>query len=271
VAKAKKKATAPAVLATQIPTGLRVVVTAGASGIGRVIAEHFADQGARVQVCDVDAKALADLARARPEIGAVKADVAVEADMARFFKAAGRALGGLDVLVNNAGIAGPTGGVDEIAAADWDRTIAINLNGQFYCLKHAVPLIKKSKRGSIIGISSVAGRLGYAFRTPYAATKWAIVGLTKSLAIELGPRGVRVNCILPGIVRGERIRRVIDARAKALGVSYEKMEQQYLQKVSLRRMVTAEDIAATALFLCSAAGANISGQALSVCGNVETL
>ncbi|MSP87886.1 MAG: SDR family oxidoreductase [Alphaproteobacteria bacterium] len=258
-------------LPTTIPKGLRVIVTAGAGGIGRAIAEHFADQGACVQICDVDAKALADIAKARPDIGAVKADVASEADMARFFKSAGKALGGLDVLVNNAGIAGPTGGVDEIAAAEWDRTVAINLNGQFYALRHAVPLIKKSRHGVIIGISSVAGRLGYAFRTPYAATKWAIVGLTKSLAIELGPQGIRVNCILPGIVRGERIRRVIQARADALGISYDKMEHQYLQKVSLRRMVTAQDVAATALFLCSAAGANISGQALSVCGNVETL
>ncbi|MBM3599915.1 MAG: SDR family oxidoreductase [Alphaproteobacteria bacterium] len=256
---------------TTIPKGLRVVVTAGASGIGRVIAESFADAGARVFVCDVQPKALADLKRQRPDIRSVQADVAVESEMAELFKAARKAFGGLDVLVNNAGIAGPTGGVDEIKAADWDRTVAINLNGQFYCLNHAVPMIKKSRNGAIIGISSVAGRLGYAYRTPYSATKWAIVGLTKSLAIELGPSGVRVNCILPGVVRGERIRRVIAARAKTLGLAYAVMEKQYLQKVSLRRMVTPQDVASMALFLCSPAGANISGQALSVCGNVETL
>jgi len=260
-----------AIPSSAIPRDLRVAVTAGASGIGRVIAEHFAACGARVFVCDVDAKALADLARKRPRIRGMQADVAVEVEVGRFFAAVRKALGGLDVLVNNAGIAGPTGGVDEIAAADWDRTVAINLSGQFYCLNRAVPMLKKSKNPSIIGISSVAGRLGYAFRTPYAATKWAIVGLTKSLAIELGPLGIRANCILPGIVRGARINRVIEARARTVGVSFAEMEKQYLRKISLRRMVAPEDVAATALFLCSPAGANISGQAISVCGNVETL
>ncbi len=180
-------------------------------------------------------------------------------------------LGGLDVLVNNAGIAGPTARVEEIGPEDWDRTVATNLNSQFYFLHQAVPILKASSTPSIIAMSSVAGRLGYPFRTPYASTKWAIVGLMKSLAIELGPQNIRVNAVLPGLVAGPRIDRVIQARADALGVSFEAMKTTYLEKVSLRRMVTTTDIAAIALFLCSPAAANITGQAISVDGNMEYL
>lgn len=253
-----------------IEPGLRVLVTAGASGIGRAIATAFAEAGARVHVCDIDEAALAAAGTARG-ITASRADVSDEAAVAALFEAAATELGGLDVLVNNAGIAGPTGGVEEIAPAAWRRTIDINLNGQFYCAHHAVPLLRRSSQGAIICISSVAGRLGYAWRTPYAASKWAVIGLVHSLARELGPAGIRVNAILPGIVQGPRMTGVIEARARQLGLDYAAMEAQYLEKVSLRRMVTAEDIAATALFLCSPGGRNISGQALSVDGNVETL
>src|SRR5262249_25385132 len=139
-------------------------------------------------------------------------------------------LGGLDVLVNNAGIAGPTSKVEAIDPAEWRRTIDVNLNGHFYCTRLATPLLKQSKRGAIINISSVAGRLGYAYRTPYAASKWAIIGLTESLAKELGPDGIQVNAILPGLVEGPRIERVIAARAQELGVPYKEVEQQYLSK-----------------------------------------
>jgi len=255
----------------EITPGLRVLVTAGAAGIGRTIAETFHANGARVHVCDVSAEALDELRAARPEIGASIADVADVRQVDALFDEVGAAFGGLDVLVNNAGIAGPTAGIDEIAPQDWDRTVAVNLNGQFYCARRAVPLLRASEEGAIIGLSSVAGRLGFAYRTPYAATKWAVVGLTQSLAKELGPHGIRVNAILPGVVEGPRIERVIAARAEALGVSYDEMQEEILGKVSLRRMVSAADIANTALFLCSAAGRNISGQSLSVCGNVETI
>ncbi|WP_144148957.1 SDR family oxidoreductase, partial [Paraburkholderia sp. BCC1884] len=150
----------------------------------------------------------------------------------RVFEDLGRTLGGLDVLVNNAGIAVPTGGIDEIDPGDWQRTISINLDAQYRFARRAVPLLRASPQGgSIIALSSVAGRLGYAFRTPYAATKWAIVGLVKSLAIELGPTGIRVNAIQPGIVRGPRMRGVIEARAKQLGLAYEEMEARYLEKI----------------------------------------
>ncbi len=251
--------------------GLRVLVTAGGSGIGRVIAETFASAGARLHVCDVSDAALADCNSNFPDWGITHCDVSDEEQVATLFENVKAHLGGLDVLINNAGIAGPTGGIDELDPQEWRNTVEVNLNGQFYCARLAVPLLKKSSDASIIGISSVAGRLGYAWRTPYAATKWAIIGLIKSLAIELGPDGIRVNALLPGIVEGPRIEKVIAARAEATGVSYEDMEREYINKVSLRRMVTAQDIANQALYLCSPLGANISGQAISICGNVEVL
>jgi len=251
--------------------GLRVLVTAAAAGIGREIAERLAAAGARIHVCDIDANALEGCQKAHPDWGISRCDVADEAQVDRLFAAVRAHLGGLDALVNNAGIAGPTAEIGDIAPADWRRTIDINLNSHFYCTRLALPMLKETGDGIIINISSVAGRLGYAYRTPYAATKWAIVGMTQSLAKEQGPAGIRVNAILPGVTEGPRIEKVIAARAETVGVSYEEMEKYYVDKVSLRRMVTAGDIANMALFLCSAEGRNISGQALSVCGNVETI
>ncbi|CAM2171034.1 3-ketoacyl-ACP reductase [Burkholderia cepacia] len=257
--------------------GLRVLVTGGASGIGLEIADAFAECGGRVHVCDASQPAIAALADRPPRaaagaISATLADVSDPAAVERVFADVSTRLGGLDVLVNNAGIAGPTGGIDEIDPVQWEQTVAINLNAQFQFARRAVPLLRESKHGgAIIALSSVAGRLGYAFRTPYAATKWAVVGLVKSLAIELGPLGIRVNAIQPGIVRGPRMRRVIEARAQQLGIGYDDMEKRYLEKISLRRMTDPAEIAATALFLCSPGGHGITGQAISVCGNVEVL
>jgi len=254
-----------------LDAGLRVLVTAGASGIGRVIAETFASAGARIHLCDISEQMLDDCSATHPDWGVTRCDVSNEADVSQLFEDANRHLGGLDVLVNNAGIAGPTGGIDEMSSEEWRQTININLNGQFYCAKLAVPLLKQSKNASIICLSSVAGRLGYAYRTPYAASKWAIIGLVKSLAIELGPQGIRVNALLPGIVEGPRIEQVISARATTVGVPYQTMEEEYINKISLRKMTTAQDVANQALYLCSPMGAGISGQPISICGNVEYL
>ena len=254
-----------------LPEGTRVIVTAGASGIGRAIADLLIAQKARVHICDVDDAHLADFKRAHPTQGVTKADVSKESDVARLFDDAKHNLGGLDALVNNAGIAGPTGKVEDLSPEDWSRTIEICLTGQFLCTRLAVPLIKAAGGGSIVNLSSAAGRLGYAFRTPYAAAKWGVVGFTQSLAKELGPDNIRVNAILPGIVEGPRITNVIKARAEQTGVSYEEMEKTYLGRVSMRRMVTAGDVAGTILFLLSHAGRHISGQSLGVDGNVETL
>ena len=248
-----------------------MLVTAGAAGIGKAFAETFADAGAKVFICDVDPAALDAQRAARPEIGSCIADVADPRAVDLLFDAATKFLSGLDVLINNAGITGPTGPVEAIDIAEWNRTIAVDLNGMFYCTRCAVPLLKAAGGGSIINLSSVAGRLGYPLRTPYAAAKWGVVGFTKSLAMELGPANIRVNAIQPGIVEGERIERVISAKAKALGVSFDDYKRQLLSKVSLRRTVSPADIANMALFLATDAGRNISGQALSVCGNVESL
>ena len=248
--------------------GLRVLVTAGGAGIGRVIAQTFADHGARVHVCDIDGEALKVLPK---EMTRTVADVAKLPDVDRLFSDVERKLGGLDVLVNNAGIAGPTARVEDIRPEDWDRCIAVDLNGMFYCTRKAMPMIKAAGGGSIINLSSAAGRLAFPMRTPYSAAKWAVVGFTQSLAAEAGPEKVRVNCIQPGVVEGERIERVIEAKAKGLGVDKEEVRRRLLEGVSMHTTVTAQDIANMALFLATEAGKHISGQAISVCGGARYL
>src|SRR6516165_646891 len=252
-------------------TGRRVLVTAGAAGIGLAIVERLLLHGARVFVCDVADATLAAFAKANPQAAAIKADVSSEADVDRMFAAVRAEFGGLDALVNNAGIAGPTGAVEDIDPAEWRRCIDIDLTGQFLCARRAVPMLKAAGGGSIINMSSAAGRHGYAFRTPYSAAKFGVVGFTQSLAKELGPDNIRVNAILPGIIEGPRMTGVIRDRAAQLGVSYDAMEKTYLDRVSLRRMTPPHDVAAMVAFLLSDAGTNISGQSISVDGNVETL
>jgi NAD(P)-dependent dehydrogenase (short-subunit alcohol dehydrogenase family) len=251
--------------------GLRVLVTAGAAGIGRVIARTFVEHGARVHICDIDEKALAGTKKQLPTVTQTVADVAKLDDVERLFKDVEKSLRGLDVLVNNAGIAGPTARVEDIKPEDWDRCIAVDLNGMFYCTRKAMPLIKEAGGGSIINLSSAAGRLAFPMRTPYSAAKWAIVGFTESLAAEAGPDKVRVNCIQPGIVEGERIDRVISAKARALGVPEDEVRSKMVEGVSMKTTVTPQDIANIALFLATAPGRHISGQAISVCGGTRYL
>ncbi len=254
------------------PRGLKVLVTAGASGIGASIARAFCEAGAHVHVCDIDRAALDRLGTQAPGITTSTADASVEQDVDLVFDDVRGTLGGLDVLVNNAGIPGPTGPIEDLDPGQWERTVAVNLTGQFLFARRAVPLLRQSTLSPcVIAMSSVAGRLGYPLRTSYASTKWAVVGLMKSLAIELGPSGVRVNAILPGTVEGERMDAVIAARAAATGTSVAATRDSYLQKISLRRMVSADDVAAMALFLCSPAARNLTGQAISVDGNLEYL
>ena len=251
--------------------GQRVLITAGAGGIGLAIARELAEHGCRLAVCDVSDAALDAFRTAFPDAVAMNADVSNEGDVARLFEAAGEKLGGLDALVNNAGIAGPTGGVDEIDPIEWRRTLDICLTGQFLCARAAVPMLKAAGGGAIVNMSSSAGRHGYAYRTPYSAAKFGVVGFTLSLAKELGPSEIRVNALLPGIVAGPRMDGVISSRAAQVGVPVEEMRDRYLQNISLRRMVDPEDVATTTAFLLSKAGRNISGQLIGVDGNVETL
>ena len=258
-------------MAARQAEGLRVLVTAGAAGIGGAITAALAAEGARLHVCDVAEAALARCRASVPGVATTLADVSDEAAVDRLFDEVEARLGGLDVLVNNAGIAGPTGAVEDIAVADWRRCIDVDLTGQFLCARRAVPLIKAAGGGAIVNMSSSAGRFGYAFRTPYAAAKWGVIGLTQSLAKELGPANIRVNAILPGIIRGPRMEGVIRDRAAQVGVPYDAMERQYLERISLRRMTDPEDVAAMVVFLVSPAGRNLSGQSLGVDGNVESL
>lgn len=248
--------------------GLRVLVTAGAAGIGLAIAKTFKEHGARVYVCDIDDKALGALGE---DLYSTKADVSSLADVERLFADVQHRLGGLDVLVNNAGIAGPTGKVEDIKVEDWDRCIAIDLSGMFYCTRKAMPMIKAAGGGSIVNLSSAAGRHGFPQRSPYCAAKWGVVGFTKALAVEAGPDKVRVNALLPGIVEGERIERVIAAKAKATGVSHEDFRKTFLETTSLHSTVTAQDIANMALFVSTEPGSRITGQALAVDGDVRYL
>jgi NAD(P)-dependent dehydrogenase (short-subunit alcohol dehydrogenase family) len=251
--------------------GKRVVVTAGAQGIGLAIAEAFVAAGAQVHICDVNDDFLASAKQKLPQVSQSRTDVSSESQVDAMFAELAARWGGLDVLVNNAGIAGPTDKVEDTDLAAWDQTIAVNLTGPFLCTRRAAPLLKAAGGGSIVNLSSTAGRLGFPLRTPYSASKFGVIGLTETWAMELGPSNIRVNAILPGIVAGERQERVIAAKAASYGIGHEAMRQRLLAKVSLRSMVTAQDIANQIIFICSPAGASISGQSLSVCGNVEHL
>lgn len=252
-------------------SGKRVLITAAAGGIGRLMAERMADAGAKVFICDVDDDALKDLAATRPDIGFIQADVSDRDQVARFFETGIDALGGLDALINNAGIAGPTAPVDEIDPDEFERVLAINVTGQFLCARLAVPHLKAAGGGSIVNLSSAAGKFAFPLRTPYSASKWAVVGFTKSLAAELGVHKIRVNAILPGAVAGERIDRVIAAKADARDVPFEEMKQAYTGLASLNTLIPPEDIVAMALFLVSDACGTLSGQALSVDGDTQYL
>lgn len=251
--------------------GLRVLVTAGASGIGREIVRAFVEEGARVHLCDVDRAALDELTASDPAITGTLADVSDRAAVARLFEEALAALGGLDCLVNNVGIAGPTGRVDQIEPEDWDRTLTVNITGQFNCTRLAVPHLAKSDNPSIVNLSSSAGRLGFPLRSPYAASKWAVVGFTKSLSIELGELGIRVNAIQPGIVEGDRIRRVFTAKAEQRGLSPEELQAQSLAQASIPELIQPGQIADMILLLASPRGRTISGQAISICGDLQSL
>ena len=250
----------------------RVLITAGAGGIGECLARRFGRDGARVHVCDTNEQALEQLLAAhRGTITATVADVSEPEAVDRVFEDVRSKLGGLDVLINNAGVEGPIGPVEDITPEAWRRTIAVNLDGQFLCARNAVPLLKSAGGGNIINMSSTAGLGGCPNRAPYVASKWAVIGLTKTLAMELGIFGIRVNAICPGSVDGERIRRVIRADAEALGKSVEEVRENYVRANSMRALIQPDEIADLARFLCAGTNTHITGQALSIDGYTETL
>ena len=247
-------------------TGLRVAITAGAGGIGRVIADSFVACGAEVFVSDVDEAGLAESGHR-----GMRADAGTVADLEAFMDQTLSTLGGLDVLVNNAGIAGPTAKIEDVTPEQLDATLQIDLASMFHCARRAVPALRTSGGGSIVNLSSAAGKFGFPLRSPYSAAKWGVIGFTRTLAMELGLDGIRVNAILPGLVEGPRIRSVLRNKAAAAGVSDNEQTERSLQAVGLRCFVSQQDIANMALYLCSPFGATISGQAISVDGGMESL
>ncbi len=251
--------------------GLRVLITAGAGGIGLVTANAFLAEGARVHVCDIDKEALANLATNAPGATGSFCDVSDRDQVARLIDEAVATLGGLDCLVNNAGIAGPTGRVDEIDAEEWDRCLDITITGQFNCARLAIPYLKASKNASITNYSSSAGKFGFPLRSPYAAAKWGVIGFTKTLAMELGPNGIRCNAIQPGPVDGARIRAVIDAKARAANISFEEMQDRVLANQSIKQLIPPEQLANLTVYLASPRASLISGQELAVDGDMQCL
>ena len=249
-----------------------IIVTGGGTGIGLAIATAFAKQGDSVVICDRDTALVDKLNESEQQITGYVADAADEAAVNRLFdKALSKFKGKLDVLVNNVGIAGPNGPLETLDASEWSETVRVNLVSAFLCSKRAIPVMKEQRFGSIVNLSSTAGIQGYPLRSPYAASKWGIVGLTKTMAMELGAFGIRVNAICPGPVSGPRIDRVIAAEANTRGVEFQQIREKYENQVSMKTFVEAEDVAEMILFICSPEGAKISGQALAVDGHTETL
>jgi NAD(P)-dependent dehydrogenase (short-subunit alcohol dehydrogenase family) len=249
----------------------RVIVTAAGAGLGLVVAKSFRATGDNVAICDVDATALARFGKEHPQALAQQVDLADEKATGAFMRKAIEQMGGVDILVNNGGIAGPTGPLEAGDPAAIERCLQVCLLSQFWTLRQALPAMKAQKSGLIVNISSTAGLFGYPLRTPYAAAKWGVIGLTKSLAMEVGPDRIRVNAICPGSLTGERMERVIAAEAKARHTTTEEIYRGVLKGVSLRTFISPEEIAGMIHYLASPAGRAITGQAISVDGGTETL
>ncbi len=249
--------------------GQRAVVTAGASGIGRAIAGSLLAAGAAVHICDVSREKLDAALSGEKKLSGTLADVAKPEEVERLFAQALERLGGLDILVNNAGIGGPRAGIADIGYDDWDRTIDVNLNGMFYCIKNAVPAMMAQKSGCIVNISTASVRTGLPMRTAYVAAKHGVMGLTQNLARELGSYNIRCNAILPGLIDNDRGRALVDEYAAERGVTAAEAEASFLKYISLKSWIDPEEIGAAAVFLASRAGRHISGQFLAVDGNFE--
>ncbi|MDG1425158.1 MAG: SDR family oxidoreductase [Paracoccaceae bacterium] len=249
----------------------RVVITGGASGIGRTIAERFASLGDRVAICDASANNIAAFQMQMPDALTAQADVTDQDQMQVFFDQVTQHLGGVDVLVSNAGIGGPAGSIETLKLEDWRRCLSVNLDGAFLACGWAAELMRAQKSGLILLMSSSSGLFGVPNRAPYVAAKWGLVGLAKTLAMELGPAGVRVNAICPGAVEGTRMDQVLAMESDFTGRPAAEIEQQYSQGVSLRRFVSPKDIADMAVFLASDAARQITGQAMAVDGHTERM
>lgn len=248
-------------------SGKRAVITAAGGGIGRKTADAFAKAGAKLYICDIDGDGVEKARAEVPGLDGFVLDVSADGAYDELFERADKHLGGLDFMINNAGIAGPTAPVEEVTLEDWHKCIDVNLTSAFLGTQKAIPRIREAGGGAIINLSSAAGKFGFPMRSPYSAAKWAIVGFTRTVAMEGGPHRIRCNCIQPGPVEGDRINRVAEAKAKELGISMNEMRSRMVDITSLKDFVPPEHIAGMILYLCSPAGATVTGQAISVdCG-----
>jgi NAD(P)-dependent dehydrogenase (short-subunit alcohol dehydrogenase family) len=252
----------------------KIVISAGASGIGWATTKVCISRGAQVFLCDINDKLINKINRNKKyknKIFAYECDASNEDDVIDFFSKIFKKTKKIDTLINNIGIAGPTGTLDKLDSQEWEKTIKVNVISHFYFTKQAIPMIKKNKSGSIINMSSGAGILGFPLRSPYAASKWAIVGLTKTLAMELGKFKIRVNAICPGTIKGDRMKRVVRDKAKFLKISQSLIEKEFISMASMNSWIYEEDIGKMCAFLISDDSERISGQIIGVDGNATRL
>ena len=252
----------------------KIVISAGASGIGWATAKICLSKGAIVYLCDIDDKSLNKIKKhplTNKKLFAYEYDASDEDEVSNFFKQIMKKTKKIDALINNVGVAGPTGTVEKLSSDDWEKTLKINVVSHFYFTKLAIPMLKKNKGGSIINISSGAGIMGFPLRSPYAASKWAVIGVTKTLAMELGKFKIRVNAICPGTIKGDRMVRVIKDKAKFLKISKKLIEKEFVSMASMNCWIYEEDIGKMCSFLISSDGERISGQAIPVDGNATRM
>ena len=256
----------------QILKNKKIIISAGASGIGLATAKICLSRGAQVYLCDLDIKSLNKLKKhplINKKLFVFLCDASNEIQVSKFFEYVRKKTKRIDALINNVGVAGPTASFEKIKSKDWENTLQVDVNSHFYFTKRAIPLIKKSKNGSIINISSTAGILGFPLRTPYAASKWAIIGITKTLAMELGRFNIRVNAVCPGTIKGDRMKRVIRDKAKFKKISPKKIEKDFISMSSMKQWILEDDIGKMCSFLISDDSSRVSGQVISVDGHTE--
>ena len=250
----------------------KIIISAGASGIGWATAKICLSRGALVYICDLNIKLLNKIKKHslnNKRLFSYKCDASNENEVSNFFKQIKKKTNKIDALINNVGVAGPTGSLEKLNSKDWENTLHTDINSHFYFTKRAIPLIKKSKNGSIINISSTAGILGFPLRSPYAASKWAIIGITKTLAMELGKFNIRVNAVCPGTIKGERMKRVIRDKAKFTKISKKTIEKDFISMSSMKQWILEDDIGKMCSFLISNDSSKVSGQVISVDGHTE--
>jgi len=261
-------------MANQSLKNKKIVISAGASGIGWAITKVCISRGAQVFLCDINQKLINKINKNnkyKNKIFAYECDASNESEVINFFSKVLKKTKKIDALINNVGIAGPTGNLEKLDSKEWERTLQVNVVSHFYFTKQAIPIIKKNKKGSIINLSSGAGIMGFPLRSPYAASKWAIIGLTKTLAMELGKFNIRVNAICPGTIKGDRMKRVVRDKAKFLKVSQNVIEKEFISMASMNSWIYEEDIGKMCAFLISSDSERVSGQIIGVDGNAVRL